>query len=105
VKVAALSCLDKAPVMGASEAERIAACKAEADCNMVGVKNDTATKIMQPGISDACGACYTQIALCSIAFCLSKCAVNADDIDCVKCGFENGCRLPYERCSGLDRQE
>jgi hypothetical protein len=105
VKTAALSCRDKEPLPGASEAERIAACNAETECNLTNVRKDTATRIMPPGISDECGKCYTKVALCSISFCLSQCAVSADDIECVKCGFESGCRLPYESCSGLDRME
>jgi len=105
VRTCALSYRDREPAPGASEPERIAACKTEADLNTACVKDATATKIMQPGISDACGKCYTQIALCSIAFCLADCSANADAIECVKCQFDNGCRVPFEKCSGVDRQE
>ena len=80
-------------------------CTMEASCNATCVKDATATKIMMPGLNDACGKCYTDIALCSAVFCLSECAANADAIDCVKCQFASGCRVPFERCSGVDRQE
>jgi hypothetical protein len=105
VKGVALSCREHEPMEGASEAERAAACAKEAECNTTDVKGATSMKIMPPGISDDCGKCYTQIALCSISFCLSECAASADAIECVKCQFAAGCRVPYERCSGLDRQE
>jgi len=105
VRTIALSCRSYEPDPNAPEAERITKCKAEADCNTAEVKKETARQIKEPGLTDACGQCYTQVALCSIAFCLSDCAANADAPGCVKCQFEQGCRLPYERCSGLDRQE
>jgi hypothetical protein len=105
VKGIALGCREHEPPEGAPEAERIAACKVEADCNTTDVKRITAMKIMEPGISDACGQCYTGIALCSIGFCLMECAASADAIECVKCQFKSGCRTVYEKCSGLDRQE
>jgi len=105
VREVALSCRSFEPMMGASEAERVAACAAMAMCNTTNVKTATAMKIKEPGISDACGACYTNIALCSIAFCLGDCAADADAIGCVKCQFDNGCRVPFEKCSGVDRQQ
>jgi hypothetical protein len=105
VRVIALGCRDREPMPGVPEEQRIAACKAEADCNTSDVRKTTAAKIMQPGLTEECGQCYTGIALCSIAFCLSECAANADDIACVKCQFAAGCRTIYERCSGLDRQQ
>jgi hypothetical protein len=105
VKEIALSCRSHEPMPGVPEAERIAACEKMATCNTDDVKKVTAMKIMAPGISDACGQCYTGIALCSIAFCLSPCAADADAIDCVKCQFDAGCRTVYEQCSGLDRQQ
>jgi hypothetical protein len=92
------------PAPGIPEAERIAACQKQADCNTADVKTITAMKIMPPGLSDACGQCYTGIALCSIAYCVMECVANADAIECVKCQFDAGCRTVYERCSGLDRQ-
>jgi len=30
-------------------------------------------------------------------------AANADAIPCITCQFKYGCRVPFERCSGLDR--
>ena len=104
VRVIALSCREHEPKPGVPEAERIAACKVEADCNTAEVTKQTAAQIMAPGISEACGACYTNVALCSISFCLSACAASADAIECVKCQFDAGCRAIYERCSGLDRE-
>jgi hypothetical protein len=68
------------------------------------VKDITAMKIMQPGISVGCGKCYTDITLCSRALCLEQCVGGADLPQCVKCQFEKGCRVPFEKCSGLDRQ-
>ena len=79
-------------------------CPMETTCNQECVKSATSMKIKPPGISDACGKCYTDITLCSRAFCLSECVASADAIDCVKCQFINGCRVPFEKCSGLDRQ-
>jgi hypothetical protein len=105
VREIALSCRSWEPPEGAPEDERIAKCKVEADCNTTDVKRITAMKVMEPGISDACGQCYTGIALCSIAFCVGPCAASADAIDCVQCQFNAGCRTVYEKCSGLDRQQ
>jgi hypothetical protein len=105
VREIALACRQYEPMEGVSEAERIAACKVQADCNTNDVKKVTAMKIKEPGISDDCGACYTGIALCSIGFCLGPCAASADAIDCVTCQFRSGCRTVYEKCSGLDRQQ
>jgi hypothetical protein len=78
-------------------------CMKMAECNSQCVVDTTRMKIMDPGISNACGGCYTNVALCSLAYCLSECAASADAIECVKCQFEFGCRVPFERCSGLDR--
>jgi hypothetical protein len=79
-------------------------CEQMATCNSNCVKMGTATMIMQPGLSEACGTCYTNVALCSIEFCLTECAGNADAIECVQCQFASGCRVAFERCSGVDRQ-
>jgi hypothetical protein len=92
VKSCALGCL------GETDCAKLAA------CNAMCVKDETAKKIMMPGITDACGACYTAISQCSSLYCLSECISNADAIECVKCQFAYGCRTPFERCSGLDRQ-
>ena len=105
VKDCALSCRDREPPEGAPEAERIAKCMDAASCNTNCVKMATEMKFKPPGISDACGKCYTEISLCSIAFCLGDCSVDPDAIGCVKCQFANGCRVPFEKCSGVDRQE
>jgi hypothetical protein len=78
-------------------------CAKMAECNSQCVVDVTKMMIMDPGISPACGGCYTDIALCSLAYCLSNCAASADAPECVKCQFESGCRIPFERCSGLDR--
>ncbi len=78
-------------------------CAMIAACNSQCVVDTTRMKIMEPGLSAACGECYTNIALCSLAYCLSACAASADAPECVKCQFESGCRIPFERCSGLDR--
>jgi len=78
-------------------------CAQIAQCNSQCVVDTTRMKIADPGISADCGECYTNIALCSLAYCLSACAASADAPECVKCQFESGCRIPFERCSGLDR--
>jgi hypothetical protein len=105
VKECALAHRDKEPMPGVPETERVAKCMVMADANTSCVRMATAMKFMPPGISDACGKCYTEIALCSIAFCLSTCGLDADSLDCAKCQFASGCRLPFERCSGVDRQD
>jgi len=104
VKECALSCLDKEPTETDTEADRVAKCAVSAECKANCVRMATAMKFKPPGISDACGKCYVDISACSIAFCLSKCSADPDAIDCVKCQFENGCRVPFEKCSGVDRQ-
>jgi hypothetical protein len=105
VKECALSCLEKEPPAGTPEPQRTMMCNVAADCNATCVKGATSMKIMPPGISDACGRCYTDISHCSVAFCLMQCFADADAIECVKCQFEWGCRVPFERCSGVDRQQ
>jgi hypothetical protein len=52
-----------------------------------------------------CASCYAQAALCGLENCYAECADDADSLDCVECSFKKGCRLPFERCSGLDRQD
>jgi hypothetical protein len=79
-------------------------CPVESACNAECVREATKMKIMPPGISNGCGKCYTDITLCSRAFCLMDCVGGADLPGCVKCQFEKGCRVPFEQCSGLDRQ-
>ncbi len=78
-------------------------CEMMAKCNSDCVLQQTRLVIREPGLSAACGACYTNVALCSLAFCLSECAADADAPACVTCQFQSGCRVPFERCSGLDR--
>src|SRR5262249_16548985 len=46
-------------------------CAKMAECNSQCVVDTTRMKIMDPGISMACGGCYTNVALCSLAYCLS----------------------------------
>jgi len=103
VRNCALPCRQYEPAMGVPESERIMKCSQMAECNSSCVKMAT-NNLMPPGLTDACGKCYTEVALCSIAECLQQCAADADAIECIKCQFEKGCRVPYERCSGLDRQ-
>jgi hypothetical protein len=103
VRNCALPCRQFEPAPGIPESDRIMKCNEMADCNFKCVKMAT-NNLMPPGLTDACGKCYTDVALCSISECLQFCAANADAIDCIKCQFEKGCRVPYERCSGLDRQ-
>jgi hypothetical protein len=55
-------------------------------------------------LTDACSSCYAQAALCGLENCYAECADDADSLDCVECSFKKGCRLPFERCSGLDRE-
>ena len=104
VRECALSNRDKQPDSGVPEAERIAACQNVAAANTMCVRDATSMKFMPPGISDACGKCYTDIALCSSAYCLAECIADADAIGCIKCQFTYGCRVPFEKCSGVDRQ-
>jgi hypothetical protein len=104
VKECALSCLGEEPGENDSEADRLAKCAKADTCNANCVRMATAMKFKPPGISDACGKCYIDISHCSIAFCLSDCSVDPDAIGCVKCQFANGCRVPFEKCSGVDRQ-
>ena len=104
VRNCALACRQYEPMPMAPESERVMKCNQMADCNMMCNKMAT-NNLMPPGLTDACGKCYTDVALCSIAHCLSACAADADAIDCIQCQFMAGCRVPYERCSGLDRQQ
>jgi len=105
VRTCAVGYRAEQPDPGVPEAERVAKCTNVAGLVEKCVKDATAMPpFMPPGISDACGKCYIDIALCSSAFCLSECIANADAIDCIKCQFINGCRDPFERCSGVDRQ-
>ncbi len=92
------------PVCGLSCRSLEPDCQKLADCNSQCVVDTTRMKIMDPGLSAPCGACYTGVALCALAYCLSECAADADAPACVKCQFESGCRIPFERCSGLDRK-
>jgi hypothetical protein len=90
-------------VCGLSCRKPDAKCDELAACGTDCVVSVTNMKVMDPGLSPACAGCYTDVALCSLAYCLSNCAASADAPECVKCQFESGCRIPFERCSGLDR--
>ncbi len=72
-------------------------------CNKKCVADTTAMKVKAPGLSGACSSCYARIAGCALEKCLSECSANADSPECVKCSFTSGCRIPFEECSGLDR--
>jgi len=82
----------------------------EADCdvynefNQTCVVDETSKKIMAPGLSMACAACYADTVACGTVFCLAECAGDADLPECVDCQLKAGCRLPFERCSGLERE-
>lgn len=82
----------------------------ESDCdvfeqfNLDCVITETSNKIMAPGLSEPCAQCYAETVVCGTQYCLSECAADADAPECVSCQLEAGCRLPFERCSGLERQ-
>jgi hypothetical protein len=105
VRTCAVGYIAELPPMGSTEPERVAACTKVAGLVSTCVRDVTTMKFMPPGISDACGKCYIDIALCSSAFCLGECIANADAIDCIKCQFLSGCRVPFEKCAGVDRME
>jgi hypothetical protein len=104
VRTCAVGYRAEQPDPGVPETERVAKCTKTAELVTTCVRDATSMKFMPPGISDACGKCYIEIALCSSAFCLAECIADADAIDCIKCQFANGCRAPFEKCSGVDRQ-
>jgi hypothetical protein len=78
-------------------------CDAAAACNGDCLANDTMNSLGGT-LTDACSACYEQVALCMLEKCYAECAASADAPACVECSFKQGCRLPFERCSGLDRK-
>jgi hypothetical protein len=85
-------------------------CRGTSDCAEAELCNQNCLKsgtMQQLGsmLTDACSSCYAQAALCGLENCYAECADDADSLDCVECSFKKGCRLPFERCSGLDRQE
>ena len=82
----------------------VADCDARAEFNKTCVIQETSTKIAAPGLSTECASCYAEIVLCSLHFCLSECAANADAPECVTCQLASGCRIPFEQCSGLERK-
>jgi hypothetical protein len=90
-------------VCGLGCREPVIDCAKLSMCGTSCVVEITKMQVMDPGLSMACASCYTDVALCSLFYCLSECAANADAPECVKCQFESGCRIPFERCSGLDR--
>src|SRR5258706_1560379 len=70
-----------------------ATCAELATCSTSCVVDVTKMKVMDPGLSPTCAEGYTDIRLCSLAYCLSSCAASADAPGCVKCQFEAGCRM------------
>ena len=94
VRNCALACRGEEPPTGS--------CAQETACNVQCVKMSTETQIGAPGLSDECGKCHSHLTLCWIEFCLNECAVDAESVECLKCEFANGCRLQYQRCTGLD---
>jgi hypothetical protein len=77
-------------------------CDERSECNSGCVIMGT-NLYQAPGLTPECADCYAEISACALEFCLSECAANADAPDCVFCQLAMGCRLPFERCSGLDR--
>lgn len=55
------------------------------------------------GLSEGCASCYSDIAACALKFCFMECVDDPDTGDCVLCQLENGCRIPFEKCSGLEQ--
>jgi hypothetical protein len=78
-------------------------CGEAAECNGGCLANDTMNQFGKV-LSDGCSACYEQVALCMLEKCYAQCAADPDAPACVECSFDQGCRLPFERCSGLDRK-
>jgi hypothetical protein len=85
-------------------------CRGTTDCDQAETCNQNCLRsatMQQLGgmLSGGCGSCYAQAALCGLENCYAECADDTDSLDCVECSFKEGCRLPFERCSGLDRKE
>ena len=85
-------------------------CRGTSNCSEAEVCNQNclhSATMQQLGgmLSNECAGCYAQAALCGLENCYAECADDADSLDCVECSFKKGCRLPFERCSGLDRKE
>jgi hypothetical protein len=91
-KNCALTCRDKTD------------CAEAAACNGDCLANDTMNQLGGT-LTDGCSACYEQVALCMLDKCYAECAADADAPGCVECSFTQGCRVPFERCSGLDRKK
>ncbi len=66
--------------------------------------SETSKNYLSATLSTDCADCYTRVAICGLEQCLSECADDPDTLDCVECSFKTGCRLAFERCSGLDRK-
>jgi hypothetical protein len=90
-KNCALTCRDQ------TDCDKAAACNG--DCLANDTMNQLGGKLTAP-----CSACYQQVALCMLEKCYAECAADADAPACVECSFTQGCRLPFEHCSGLDRK-
>jgi hypothetical protein len=85
------------------------ACRGSTDCGEASTCNENcladATRNQLGGtLTEGCSGCYAQVALCALEKCYAECADDPDSLDCVACSFKQGCRIPFERCSGLDRE-
>jgi hypothetical protein len=78
-------------------------CEQAAACNRQCV-GEASQNQLGGTLTPACSGCYAQAALCGLEKCYAECADDADSLDCVACSFKQGCRIPFERCSGLDRK-
>jgi hypothetical protein len=78
-------------------------CAALEACNRTCI-SETSKNYLSATLSTGCADCYTQVAICGLEQCLSECADDPDTLDCVECSFRTGCRLAFERCTGLDRK-
>lgn len=52
-------------------------------------------------ISEECGTCYSDAAMCGIMACAAECAGNPEAPACQECLVESGCREDFNDCSGL----
>jgi hypothetical protein len=52
-------------------------------------------------ISDECGTCYAEAAVCGIMSCAAECIADPEAEECQTCLMESGCREAFNECSGL----
>lgn len=52
-------------------------------------------------ISDECGTCYADTAVCGIMNCAAECLADPEAAVCVNCLVDSGCRSDFNDCSGL----